>query len=37
MGVMHVFMARNLAFLHQNTKFYRSDTDELCLSEALFA
>jgi len=34
---MHAFMARNLAFLHQNTIFCRSITDELRLSEALFA
>jgi len=33
MDDMHAFMARNLAFLHQNTKFCRSDTDELRLSE----
>jgi len=37
LDVMHVFMARFLAFLHQNTIFCRSDTDELRLSEPLFA
>jgi len=37
LDVMHAIMARNLVFLHQNTIFYRSVTDELRLSEALFA